>query len=113
MTDVDVIFARVALVVQPITITKIERTTQVCLEQTRRNATRRKSTCGLQASHMANKAISFGLWDAIFVKVRNNYLQFKPISKQYIVQHGIERIYNHSLSASITSYRKASNVPTI
>ncbi len=25
----------------------------------------------------------------IFVKVNNKYLQFKPISRQYIVQHGI------------------------
>ena len=52
----------------------------------------------------------------INVKVNNKYLHFKPTSNSnntYIVQHGIYRIYNLSQSASITSYSKASNVPTI
>ncbi len=47
------------------------------------------------------------------VKVNNNYLQFKPIIIQYIVQHGIQRIYKLSQSATVTSYSKAPNVPTI
>ncbi len=43
------------------------------------------------------------------LKSRLMHLQFKPISKQYIVQQGIQRTYNISLSARITSHSKASN----
>ncbi len=35
------------------------------------------------------------------------YLQCKPISKQYSVQHGIQRTYNLSLSASTTTHGMA------